>query len=480
VVEAIRSGSQQGEVELAAPPGSDWCGDGKRSQGGEEGTLSGGKSTACRWNCRGGNMSGLSSEPLRKGGPMCPYYPYCVASHEALQCVRLRTLLKEHREAIDRNREICLRCRERGVEADGICGRCRDDPAPASVPNPPAAPWPRPDWTVVPEAETDRDFYECIALSEVARYNPGPNRATVKEISILFDYEKEHTILYRGWLKDMDVELFPTEPKTVTTAMGRTVESRHIAIIPLQSAKKEGKPVVIGAWVVESATWSKRKAPIIKNLRRRIVLRPTIPMAHTARKPRMMDLVIGRDNHKVFPELAQEAQYRKDDFFLCNIPFSPGQVVHGYAQENINWVDKLDNPEDGLKPQFRKLAKGKKKAKNTARPVVARFLSRESTGSSACQSPLQGLPDGVYELCEAEGGSVLRGETPLSYFLTAGLPDVGLQREVSIEGESDFFRERVAAWKEGVRRASGESESGRGAWPRPGSYRAAGGRGASP
>ncbi len=125
----------------------------------------------------------------------------------------------------------------------------------------------------------------------------------------------------------MDVELFPTEPKTVTTVMGRTVESRHIAINPLQSVKKEGEPVVIGAWVVESATWSKRKAPMIKNLRRRFVLRPTIPMAHTARKPRMMDLVIGRDNPKVFPELAQEAQYRKDDLVLCNIPFSPGQVV---------------------------------------------------------------------------------------------------------------------------------------------------------
>ena len=110
MVEPIRSGSQQGEVELAVPPGSDWCGDEKRSQGGEEGTLRGGKSTACRWNCRGGNMSSLPSEPLRKGGPMCPYTPYCTASHEALQCVRLRTRLKEHREAVDRNREICLQC----------------------------------------------------------------------------------------------------------------------------------------------------------------------------------------------------------------------------------------------------------------------------------------------------------------------------------------------------------------------------------
>ena len=109
MVEPIRSGSQQGGVELAAPPGSDWCGDEKRSQGGEEGTLSGGESIACHRDYREGNMSGLPSETLRKGGPMCPYTPYCTASHEALQCVRLRTRLKEHREAVDRNREICLR-----------------------------------------------------------------------------------------------------------------------------------------------------------------------------------------------------------------------------------------------------------------------------------------------------------------------------------------------------------------------------------
>ena len=72
----------------------------------------------------------------------------------------------------------------------------------------------------------------------------------------------------------MDVELFPTEPRMVTTAIGRTVESRQIAIIPLQHAKKEGKPVVIGAWVVELATWSKRKAPVLlpENLRAHLQL----------------------------------------------------------------------------------------------------------------------------------------------------------------------------------------------------------------
>jgi hypothetical protein len=168
-----------------------------------------------------------------------------------------------------------------------------------------------------------RPLYECIALSGVARFNTGPNRATVKEISILFDYEQEHTILYKGWLGVIDVELLPTEPRTVTTALGRPVETRPIAIIPLQPTKKEGEPVVIGAWVVESATWSKGAAPTIKNLRERFVARPTISKAHTARNPRMIDLVVGRDSPKIFPELAQEARHIKT--ILSSATFCPAR-----------------------------------------------------------------------------------------------------------------------------------------------------------
>jgi len=76
MAEARGSGSQQGERELAAPPGSEWCGDKERSQGGEMGTLSGGDS-ASRRNYGEGNMSGLPDEPLRKGALVCPYAPYC-------------------------------------------------------------------------------------------------------------------------------------------------------------------------------------------------------------------------------------------------------------------------------------------------------------------------------------------------------------------------------------------------------------------
>ncbi len=241
------------------------------------------------------------------------------------------------------------------------------------------------------------------------------------------------------------MELLPTEPRTVTTTLGRPVETRQIAIIPLQPIRKGGEPVVIGTWVVESSTWSKGAAPTIKNLRERFVTRPTISKAHTARKPRMIDVVIGRDSPKIFPELAQEARHIKDDFVLCNILFSPGQVIYGYAQESIRWVDSLDNPEDGLKPQFRNQVKGKKRAKSTARPAEARFFSRVLVESSEGQSPHHGLQDDVYE---AEGGSSLRGDTPLSFFLEADLPEPVIQREVSTEGQSDFFQHRSVVWKE--------------------------------
>jgi hypothetical protein len=51
----------------------------------------------------------------------------------------------------------------------------------------------------------------------------------------------------------------------------------------------------------EESTWSKKKAPAIKSLRNRFISRPLIPMTHKARKPAVMDLIVGRDNRKIFP-----------------------------------------------------------------------------------------------------------------------------------------------------------------------------------
>ncbi len=117
------------------------------------------------------------------------------------------------------------------------------------------------------EAKENQDFYECVALSGVARKNPGPKEARIKEISILFDYEAEHTLVYSRWLADMDVEVIPTEPKIVTSSLGRPVEARQIAVIPLESERGGGEPAVIAAWVVEESTWSRVSAPAIKGLR---------------------------------------------------------------------------------------------------------------------------------------------------------------------------------------------------------------------
>jgi hypothetical protein len=258
----------------------------------------------------------------------------------------------------------------------------------------------------------------------------------------------------------MDVELIPTEPRTVTSSLGKPVETRQIAIIPLQPTKKGGEPVVIGAWVVEESTWSKKTAPTIKNLRERFISRPTISMAHTARKPRMIDLVVGRDIRKIFPELSQEACHIGDDFVLCNILFSPGQVIFGPAQRSIRWIDSLEDLEEGLKPQFRNRAKGKKRAKSKARPAEARIVRRVSAESSAGQSPHHGLQDDVYE---AEGGSSFRGDTPISFILEADLPEPVIQREVSTEGDSDFFQHRnLVLLPESGKPAAVEAEPGEG------------------
>jgi hypothetical protein len=50
----------------------------------------------------------------------------------------------------------------------------------------------------------------------------------------------------------------------------------------------------------------------------------------------------------------------------------------------------------------------------------------------------------------------------LSFFLGAGLPEAGLQREVSSEGESDFFQERSIAWKESGEPAAVRADLGEG------------------
>ncbi len=114
-----------------------------------------------------------------------------------------------------------------------------------------------------------------------------------------------------------------------------------------------------------------------------------------------------------------------DDFFLCNILFSPGQVIYGATQKIIQWVNSLEDPEEAKKPQFRHLSKGKKKAKGRERPAEVGIARRVSMASSAGQSPHHGLQDDVYE---AEGDSSYRGKTTIPSDLEADFPEPEAQR----------------------------------------------------
>jgi hypothetical protein len=345
----------------------------------------------------------------------------------------------EHRTAIEIAEGVCLDSRAQEVRADGKCGRWGMSSTHAPEPVLPAVQKPRPAWTLVKKAGEGQDFYECVALSEVARRNPGPKEARIKEIAILFDYEAEHTLVYNRWLADIDVEVLPTAPVTVTSSLGRPVETRQIAIIPLESEKKGGESVVIAAWVVEESAWSQVTSQGIKELRERFETRPLISMAHTYRKRAPMDLVVGRDNRKIFPEVAHEGCLKGDDLFICSLLFKPGQVVCGAAQKSLKWTRELDDPEDAKKPEFRSRIKAKPKARARKQPGKAVIARRVSMTSSAGQSPHHGLQGDIWG---AEGGSSCRGETPMPSDLEAGFSEPEVHRHVKVTGDADFCRER--------------------------------------
>ncbi len=360
-----------------------------------------------------------------------PYHPFCKKQHEAWQCVRLVYMSAEHRTAIDIAKRVCLDCRAQAVRADGKCGRCGKSSTRAPEPVLPVVQKPRPAWTLVKDAGKGQDFYECVAQSEVARRYPGPKGERVEEITILFDYEAEHTLVYNQWLTNMDVEV-------VTSSLGRQVGPRQIALLPLVKGKKGGESVVIAARVVGESTWSQVTSPGIKEFRSRFDTRPLISMAHTCRKRGPMDLLVGRDNRKIFPEVAHKGCLKGDDLFLCGIPFKPGQVVCGAAQKDFSWMRQLDDPEDAKKPEFRSRARAKAGART--QPGSAVLDRRVSVTSSAGQSPRHGLQDDIWG---TEGGSSCRGETPIPSDLEADFPEPEVQRHVKVTGDADFCRDRA-------------------------------------
>jgi hypothetical protein len=114
-------------------------------------------------------------------------------------------------------------------------------------------------------------------------------------------------------------------------------------------------------------------------------------------------------------------------------------VIYGAAQKSIQWVNSLEDPEEAKKPQFRYLGKGKKKAKGRERPAEVGIARRVAMASSGGQSPHHGLQDDV---CEAEGGSSYRGETPIPSDLEADFPEPEARRLLKITGDPDFCQHR--------------------------------------
>ncbi len=190
-------------------------------------------------------------------------------------------------------------------------------------------------------AEDDQNFYECKVQTEAVKLNPGPGEETVKDITVVFDHEAEHTLVCNTWLQGMWLEVYPIEPVMVTMPVGKKVETRQIAILPLVGASKGGEPVVLAARIVDCALWSKVSALAIDRLRERFVRRPRIPKNDSRQQEGPVHLLVGKDYRGVFPKVLQEENVRGDELFLTSILFKPGQLVCAAASKDISWLPPL-------------------------------------------------------------------------------------------------------------------------------------------
>ncbi len=196
--------------------------------------------------------------------------------------------------------------------------------------------------------------------------------------------------------------------------------------------------MLIAARIVDGSMWSKVDAPALREIRRKFDARQTVSMAQSSRKRGPVDLQIGRDNRKVFPEVQHEGWLKGDDLYLCGIPFKPGQVICGAAQRDLRWVKQLRDPEDAKKPEAVALAKARARAR--VRPGSVGIDRRISVANSAGQSPRHGLPDDIWG---AEEGSSYRGETPMPSDLESDFPEPEEPRKVRVVGDADFCRDRA-------------------------------------
>ncbi len=235
--------------------------------------------------------------------------------------------------------------------------------------------------------------------------------------------------MYSPWLADIDLEVYPIEPATVTTPLGRRVETRQIAILPLESSKQGGEPVLLAARIVDCSMWSKTDAPAMKEVRRRFEKRLTVQMHKLHQKKGPIHLLMGKDYRRLFLEVQQEGWLKGDDLVLCGILFKPDQLICGAAQRDLRWLKGLDSFEDAKKPE------AVARARARAPPGNVGGGRRMSAASSTGQSPRHGLHDDTWG---TEEGSSCRGETPMPPDFKSDFQEAEEPRRVRVVGDADF------------------------------------------
>jgi hypothetical protein len=187
-------------------------------------------------------------------------------------------------------------------------------------------------------------------------------RGTIKKTTIetLFDDKAERTVIRRRTALDWGLPSIRVTPTMVDVpGLGRHL-CDYLFFIDAFGPKNKKAGAPISAWGVPEVAKPSDGAPEPELLRFRFKRPSKRPQSAFAQAPGVIELLVGQDYARWFPERIRGSTEGKDDLFFLKVGLSPYEIIYGEATVGLVAERRMS----GKKPEGR---------------------SRESSEASACR-----------------------------------------------------------------------------------------------
>jgi len=184
-------------------------------------------------------------------------------------------------------------------------------------------------------------------------------------IETLFDDKAERTVIRRRTALDWGLPSIRVTATWVEVPGFERQICDHLFFIDAFRPKNKKPDVPISAWGVTDVAEISHGAPEPELLRFRFNRPSKRPQTAFAQAPGVIELLVGQDYAKWFPEQSRDSTEGKDDLFFLRVGLSPYEIVYGEATVGLVVERRMS---------------GKKSERR----------SRESSGASACREPSGG------------------------------------------------------------------------------------------